>query len=98
MDIQTFQRVLTAFADGPAEIDLTKGKLIVQIRDDVIEAKLSQRAGSLMVAESGDDYPAERWIVQRIARLPLLADRILTHVPQEPYFVTPGGLLARPAR
>ncbi|MGD0782385.1 MAG: hypothetical protein ABSA30_05950, partial [Candidatus Aminicenantales bacterium] len=30
MDIKTFERVITAFADGPTDIDFSKGKMIVQ--------------------------------------------------------------------
>jgi hypothetical protein len=93
MDINTFRRVITAFADGPTDIDVSKGTLIVQIRDDLIEARLSNRSGSLIVTESGDEFLAERWIIQRVARLPLLADRILANVPSEQRFVTPGGSL-----
>jgi hypothetical protein len=93
MDINTFHRILTAFADGPADIDVSKGKLIVQIRDDVIEARLSNRSGTLIVTEDDTEYPAHLWIIQRIARLSLLADRILTHVTAEKYFVTPSGSL-----
>ena len=33
------------------------------------------------------------WIIKRVARLPLLAERILAHVPPEPTFVAPSGLV-----
>jgi uncharacterized protein YjbI with pentapeptide repeats len=59
----------------------------------MIEAQLINRSGSLIVVENDAEYPAEQWFIQRIARLPLLADRILTHIPAEPYFVTPAGSL-----
>ena len=93
MDIQTLRRVLTAFADSPADIDLSRGTILVQIRDDVIEAQVASRHGSLYVRELGEEMPAPQWVIQRIAKLPVLADRILSFVSNEPHFVTPGGTL-----
>src|SRR5271166_5279088 len=93
MDIPTLRRVLTAFADSPADIDLGRGTVLVQIRDDMIEAQVFSRHGSLFVRELGEEMPAPQWVIQRIARLPVLADRILSFVASEPYFVTPGGTL-----
>ena len=93
MDIPTFQRILTAFADAPADIDASRGELIVQIRDDLIEAQIVTRSGLLMVIENEETLSAEDWIVKRIAKLPLLANRILTHVADEPTFVAPSGVM-----
>lgn len=93
MLIGDFKRVLTAFADNPAEIDLTKGNLLVQVRDELIGAKLVQAGGELSVVEEGQTLAAHHWLVNRIARLPLLADRILSYVPEVPGFITPSGRL-----
>ena len=68
-------------------------KLLVEIRDEIIEADLSFHEGDLYVTEYDIKMKAERWIVQRVARLPLLADRILTHILPEPYFIEPAGRL-----
>jgi hypothetical protein len=93
MDIPTLRRILTAFADTPADVDLGKGTILVQIRDDVIEAEIVNRHGSLYVRELGEEMSAPQWVIQRIARLPILAERILSFVANEPHFVTPGGTL-----
>lgn len=93
MQIERFKRILTAFADTPANVDVSKGKLLVEIRDEIIEADIRTSEGTLFVTEGGDDFRAATWIIHRIARLPLLADRILTHVPKEPFFVRPSGSL-----
>ncbi len=93
MDVQTLRRILTAFADTPADINVQKGTLLVQVRDEVIEASIALREGNLIVTENDDAISATRWIIQRVARLPLLADRILAHVPDEPTFVGPDGFL-----
>lgn len=91
MDAQAFRNALTTFADSPADIDLGRGTLTVQIRDDLIEAKVYKREGSLFVQENEVEMPATQWLVQRVARLPLLAGRILSYLPGEPNFVTPSG-------
>ena len=65
----------------------------MQIRDELIEARISNRQGSLIVTENDTEFLAENWIIQRIARLPMLATRIVEHVSKEPHFVTPGGML-----
>jgi len=47
----------------------------------------------MCIVEGDDDIPAARWIIQNVARLPLLADRILDYYKGESSFVTPSGKL-----
>ncbi len=91
MNVQDFTRILSTFADSPADIDLAKGALVVQVRDELIQAKLHNRAGDLWIEENGASVLASQWLINRIAKLPLLADRILSYIEQEPHFVTPNG-------
>jgi hypothetical protein len=91
MDYPTFQRVLESFADRPADIDIKKGTVVLAIRNELIEASISHRAGELIVTENGQQWPAGQWICQRIAQLPLLADRIIELVDEEKDFVSPKG-------
>lgn len=93
MDINTFKRILTAFADTPASIDISKGKLICEIRDSIIEATIRADQGELFIAENGEELTATSWLVRRIARVPLLADRILSAFSEPENFIVPRGLL-----
>ena len=93
MNIDDFKRALVAFADDASDLDLTKGHLLVQIGDELIEASIETSEGDLYVTEHGNRHRAFLWLVKRIARIPLLADRILTHIAAEPHFVTPSGRL-----
>ena len=91
MDFDVFKRIVTAFSDDPEDIDLKHGKLLVQVRDEVIEAALSQSPKGVMVTENGDCLTAQSWVVKRLARLPQLADRICSHDESPQHFVVPSG-------
>jgi uncharacterized protein YjbI with pentapeptide repeats len=91
MNIDEFKRILTTFTDNPADMNLSKGKLLAQIRDDIIEADIYIKNGSLYINESETEYTAYKWLIQRIARLPQLADRIISFIPNEPNFITSTG-------
>ena len=103
MDINEFRRVLTAFADEPSDVDIRLGKVIAQVRDDLIDATIvysSDQERSLQVIENEQRYPARTWLVNRVARLPQLADRILASTSVAPElaaqspFVVPSGLMS----
>jgi hypothetical protein len=94
MDLTTFRHVVTTFADRPVDVDLSRGTLLAELRNEVVEARLLEREGTIWVDEGGgQEVSAFNWLVNRVARLPMLADRILSYVPEEPHFVRPAGLL-----
>ncbi|MXW39180.1 MAG: hypothetical protein F4Z65_13075 [Acidobacteria bacterium] len=99
MNISDFSRIVTCFADRIDDVDLQHGELLVQIRDETITARLHQNAGDLIVEEGGERTRATSWIVNRIARIPTLADRICSYIEPPSHFVTPSGhLLDQPDR
>ncbi len=94
MNLDDFERILRAFADHPSDVVIDKGRLLVQIRDELIEASLSNQDGAIWVEESRNNrYSAYTWVLRRLAKVDLLADRILSHTPEEKHFVTPRGFL-----
>ncbi len=94
MNVDDFKRILIAFADDAADLDLAEGTLMVQIRDEVITARVDQVAGELYVSEGKDDHiSAFHWLVNRVARVQLLARRVEENIIEEPHFVTPSGVL-----
>jgi hypothetical protein len=93
MNIQEFRQVLTSFADKPADVSIEKGRLLAEVHESLIEATVAVREGSVIVTEGAETVTAERWITHRIARLPLLADRIIDYTRTESSFVTPSALL-----
>lgn len=103
MDINEFKRILAAFADEPSDVDVRLGKVVAQIRDDLIDVSIKYSSGpdqSLQVVENDQQYPARVWLLNRVARLPQLADRIIASnkVPPETTarspFVVPYGALS----
>lgn len=104
MDIDDFKRVLTSFAEEPSNVDIRAGKAIIQIRDELIDVRISYSSDEfkkLLVSENDQIYPARTWLLNRIARLPQLADRIIAstassgHVSTPSPFVIPSGNLVQ---
>ena len=99
MQFDDFRRIVTCFADHVDDVDTSRGELLVQIRDETISARLHQRPEGLIVEEDEQRLRAESWIVNRVARVPLLAERICSYVSPPPCFVKPSGnLLDQPDR
>jgi len=93
MDLTRLKEILTAFADDPASLMMEKGRLVVQIQDELITATTATRDGSLYVTEEGQPIPASRWVASRIAQLDFVADRLAGLFPTNRKFVTPAGTL-----
>lgn len=100
MDFQKFRSVLLSFADDSANVDIRPGKLVAQIRDEVFEVDLSttnDEYRQLIVSENGHKFPARLWLLNRVAKLPQLADRIIAKTTSQPDvaakspFVIPSG-------
>ena len=91
MNINDFKSAMMAFTDDLDDIDLSHGQLVVQIRDEVIAASVTESEGDIFVEEHGTKERAFQWLIKRVAKIPQLADRILAHVSPEPHFVTPAG-------
>lgn len=88
-----FKRIVSRFSDVPQDVILSQGKIIAEIHGDLLEADLESRNNQLFVIENGVEYTPEQWIFIRVAKLPLLADRILSYIPAEPHFVPPEGII-----
>jgi hypothetical protein len=89
MDVSRLKNIITAFADRQSDVNIERGKLLVQIHEEVIEAEISQSSGMVYVTENNVREQAELWIIKRLAHLSQLADRILEYVPEEKFFVHP---------
>ena len=97
MQFKQFKRIVTCFADRIDDVDMSQGELLVQVREETISARLHQRADGLLVEENDNFMPAVAWIVGRLARVPLLADRIASYATPPAAFVAPAGrLLGQP--
>jgi hypothetical protein len=95
MDIQRFKAVLNTFADPGTSVSTEKsGGMLVQINDQTILVNARQEGGALWVIdEMGEKMPAHNWLIGGVAKLPLLADRILQFIPETQHFVHPQGNL-----
>lgn len=97
MNINDVKRIITSFADRPADLEVEKGQLLTEIRGEIIAAELKEKEDKLFIIENGKEESVKTWIRDRLAGLPLLADRILDYVQDDRYFVDPcGTFLDRP--
>ena len=81
MQIDTFRRIVTTFADPQTTLLWEKEKVLVQVYGEIIETSLKQKSGEVFVLDVGNEVPAVQWILTRLARLPLLADRLISTIP-----------------
>ncbi|MGO1073842.1 hypothetical protein [Lysobacter sp. CA199] len=78
MEINDLKQILITFADEPSDVEVRHGRITAQIRDDLIDAKLTfDSHGEIMVEENDSSQHWRSWIIQRVAKLPQLADRII---------------------
>lgn len=89
MNYDEFLKILSSFADNDTAFDTDKDLINVQIRDEIIEFTCTMKNGSLHVVENGIAAPALQWLVKRVARLDLLARRIIDNIISEQNFINP---------
>lgn len=93
MDVNELVRILACFTDDKPDVDVSRGRLVIQLHEELIEVRLSSRAGELYVEESGTSQRAIAWVIKRIARLDSLAESIAVRVPPTPHYVSPTGTI-----
>ena len=89
MQIPEFKSVVTTFADPGYELLFDSSSFGVSVNGDFITAKITAKLGDVYVDEGGGTMPASKWILTRLARLPLLASRLRDTVPAMEHFVSP---------
>lgn len=95
MTSNELKRILRAFVNDPAELDVRQGRVVAQIHDELIDVALrtDTKTGELSINDGDTNYAPRAWLLKRIARLDLLADRILAYTPPTAAFVPPSGAL-----
>lgn len=91
MNSENFIKIISTFADNPLNVQYTKGEFIAEIRGEVISAQLRVINDNLFVFENSEKTEAKLWIKNRIAELPLLAERIIDYIPYCENFVDSSG-------
>jgi hypothetical protein len=89
IDTQAFHRIAKTFAEDGYEINRDQVSFIA--RDELISIRLQLRDGQLFVVENDASTPAAKWLAIRLARLNLLADRIIQYCDVESNFIVPSG-------
>ncbi|WP_428622178.1 hypothetical protein [Sedimenticola sp.] len=94
MQINDFKEVVTTFADPGTELLFERNQVVIQVNGDLIEVSIGATEGDVYVDEgAGRKIPANKWILTRLANLPLLASRLLSRVEETKHFVSPTASL-----
>ena len=93
MQISDFKSIVMTFADPGTDMLFDKAQLLISVNDDLIAASITTKSGDVYVDEGSGQEPASKWILTRLARLPLLATRLKESVPPTEYFVSPTASL-----
>lgn len=89
MQIIEFKSIVATFADPGSELLFDSNNFGILINGDLITAKITAKLGDVYVDEGSGAEPASNWILNRLARLPLLATRLRETVPPTEHFVSP---------
>ncbi|HEX4133777.1 MAG TPA: hypothetical protein VHY84_04075 [Bryobacteraceae bacterium] len=93
MQIKDFKAIVMAFADPGTELLFDQFRVVISVNGDLIEATIAPSFGDIYVDEGSGRQPASKWILNRLARLPLLASRLRETVAPTEFFVSPSALL-----
>lgn len=89
MQITEFKSIVTTFSDPGSELLFDSTTFGISINGELITAEITARSGDVFVDEGTGAEPASKWILNRLARLPLLASRLRETVPATEHFVSP---------
>jgi hypothetical protein len=93
MQITDFKSIVSAFADPGSEILYEKSKVIISVNGELLDVVISTRDGDVLVDDGNGAIPASTWILNRLAKLPLLASRLKEGVGDTKMFVSPSATL-----
>lgn len=93
MQINDFRSIVRTFGDPGTDILFEKNQLVISVNGDLITATVATRSGDVFIDEGSGALPASKWIVNRLARLPLLAGRLKETVATTDFFVSPSAIL-----
>jgi hypothetical protein len=93
MQINDFKSIVATFADPGTELLFDKAQIVMSVNGDLISGSLTTRSGDVYVDEGSGQEPASKWILTRLARLPLLATRLRESIAATEYFVSPAASL-----
>lgn len=93
MQINEFKLIVSAFADPGTEILFEKSRVVISVNGDLLDPLISTNGGDVFVDDGGGPIAASQWVLTRLAKLPLLANRLKEGVGDTSMFVSPAAEL-----
>lgn len=91
MQVNDFKSIVTTFADPGTEILFDRSDFVISVNGDLITAAIDAKLGDVYVNEGSGPESASKWILNRLARLPLLAARLRECVIPTDFFISPSA-------
>lgn len=89
MNPQQFKKILRTFSDPGSDIVIDSHNLWVQINDNIIDCTIEVNDNNVYIKRDGQKIPALKWILSEIARIDILANRILNVLKNDEAYVFP---------
>lgn len=89
MQITEFKSIVATFADPGTELLFDKNDFVITVNGADISGKVLSRSGDVYIDEGTGEIPASKWVPNRLAHLPILANRLREIVPNTEHFVSP---------
>lgn len=90
MQFQDFRRIVTTFADQENEMVVDEGNLLMFIRGKPVEAEIkNDPQHGVIVIHNGVEGYARSWIFSYLAKIDMLAQRIIDYIHPPENYVSP---------
>lgn len=96
ISIAILTRIIKSFSGSPEKSIISDGKISTDINDESLRATYTEESGIIVEIEENDQrYGAAEWIEHRLAKLAILADRIISYTENDFCYVEPSGKITQ---
>ena len=88
---EEFLNALKCFVDNPDDIIDDRNNILFSLHGIEIDLKLNSKNGKIICVENDSEFSAEEWLFHKMARLDLLASRIIKHFAPDKYNIPVKG-------
>ena len=91
MQMEAFTRTVQMFADPGIPVEIDGESLLMSLNDETVCVSIKTRMGEVFIDDGGQEMSAPEWIVRKLARLSILAQRIKEALKSEALWFIPSS-------